>query len=165
VVQVDLRIREQKLPGIGHRYELALDDDRYLLVVVQHTGDREVGVMRSGAEEPDVVVSLDHDESLAVAALLTGARFAVDTSGDERVPADEIAVETITLGPRSPVIGQLVDEVALPLGSDATILAVIRDEPAQLVEDEPVEPFRRGDQVVVSAPRDRLPEVARRLAG
>jgi hypothetical protein len=42
---------------------------------------------------------------------------------------------------------------------------VIRDEPADLVEGEPVDPLRPGDRIVVSGPRERLADVTQRLAG
>ena len=55
---MNIHIREQKLPGIGHRYEFDVDAGRKLTVVVQHAGRREVGLVSRLAEEPDVVVSL-----------------------------------------------------------------------------------------------------------
>lgn len=162
---MDLRIREQRLPGIGHRYDLALDGDRHLMIVVGSDGSCQVGVVTGDADEPEGVVALRRDQAVAVAALLAGARFTIDTTGDERVAADEVTVETLELGASSPAVGRLVDDVSLPDGSDATILAVIRDKPGDLVEEEPVDPLRIGDRVVVSARRDRLGEIARQFIG
>ena len=162
---MDVRIREQRLPGIGHRYDLPLDRDRHLMIVVERTGNCHVGVITGDAEKPDSVVSLSRDLAVAVAALLTGARFSIDSTADDRFDADEITVETVALGPRSPAIGRVVEEVPLPEGGGTSILAVIRDEPADLVEGEPVDPLRPGDRIVVSGPRERLADVTQRLAG
>jgi hypothetical protein len=87
-------------------------------------------------------------------ALLTGARFTIDTHADDRVDADEVAVETVTFGPLSAAVGVLPQEVRLLTGSDATILAVIREEPADPVGDETGELCRAGDRVVVAARQD-----------
>jgi TrkA domain protein len=162
---MDLRIREQRLPGIGHRYDLTVGRGTRLVIVVQHSGGRMVSIGTSHADEPDAAVSLTSDQAMAVAALLTGARFTIDTRDDDRTSADEIAIETVVLGPASPAVGVAVDDVSLPADSDATILAVIRDSTPELVEDDPVEPCHAGDRVVVSARRERLPDVVAQLAG
>lgn len=162
---MDLRIREQRLPGIGHRYELTANRGQRLVLVVQHDGGRTLSIGTPGADEPVAVLSLTGDQAVAVAALLTGARFTIDTSEDDRTSADEIAIETVVLGPGSPAIGVTVEDMALPADSDATILAVIRDESPELIEDDPVDPCHAGDRVVVSARRDRLVDVVQMLAG
>ncbi len=162
---MSLRIRARRLPGLGYRYELALRGDCHLVVVVQNDGRCQMGVLMADADEPERVVSLEHDQAVAVASLLTGARFSIDTTTDDRVRADEVTVETVTLGPRSPAVGRVAEEVSLPQDGDAMILAVIRGERGELVEEEPIEPFRPGDRVVVSVRRDRAADVAQRLAG
>jgi TrkA domain protein len=162
---MDLRIREQRLPGIGRRYDVDLDRDRRLVIVVQHSGARQVSVVSGRGGDPESVVSLDHDQAVAVAALLMGVRFSFDTRDDDRVECDEVGVDTVILGPESPAVGALAREVELPPDSDAAILAVIRDDPADLVEDEPHEPFRAGDRVVVAARQDRLEAVRQLLNG
>lgn len=164
-----LRIIEQRLPGIGHRYELVLGGGQRLVVVVEQAGGRELGVFRSGTEEPEHVVHLSQEQAVAVAALLSGARFAIEraetpTSPVERETAD-VAVETVTLGPDSPAVGRLSSDLPLLNGADAAVLAVIRDETPELVEDQERVPCRPGDRVVVAARRDRLGAVVAALAG
>lgn len=160
---MNVRIREQSLPGIGHRYELPVGGDRYLIIVVQREGRREIAVSR-GADEPVAAVTLSHDQAVAVASLLTGARFSIE-SQPQGVPAAAVGVETVTLAEGSPAVGRLARDVPLLAGSDAAILAVIRDDTPQLLEDEATEPCRVGDRVVVAARRDRLAEVVRELVG
>lgn len=50
-------------------------------------------------------------------------------------------------------------------GSDASILAVIRDETQDLLEDAAKQPCQLGDRMVVAARRDRLAAIVRELAG
>lgn len=161
---MDVRIREQNLPGIGHRYELSVDAHRSLIVVVQRGGGRQIVIGRPGADEPTAAVTLTHDQAMAVAALLTGARFAIEADRAHRAGGD-VAVETVTLSERSPAVGRLMRDVPLLAGAEATILAVIRDDTPQLVEDEDAQPCRAGDRVVVAARRDRLEAVVGDLAG
>ena len=162
---MDVRMRELRLPGIGHRYELSLDDGRRLVLVVQDSGRREISIGGGAGDRPEVAASLTQDQAVAVAAILTGARFSIDTSEDERTPASEVGVETIILNERSPAVGRLARDVALPSDSDATILAVIRDDTQEIVEHDASGPCQPGDRVVVAARQDRLAEVVRQLAG
>lgn len=162
--QMDVRIQEQNLPGVGRRYEMPLADDRLLIVVVQREGARQVAFARPDEDDVSAAVTLTEDQAIAFASLLTGARFSIETAhvaGRSR----DVSVETVTLDERSPAIGQLVADVSLTPDSDAVILAVIRDDTPQLLEDAETEPVRPGDRVVVAARRDRLEAVVRDLAG
>jgi TrkA domain protein len=162
---MDVRIHEQNLPGIGHRYDVSVGDDRQLIVVVQRSGRREIGISRRGADEPATSVGLSHDQAVAVAALLTGARFSIESDPERDSGAGHVAIETVTLSERSPAVGRPPREVPLLEDSDATILAVIRNDTPQLLEDDVIEPCRAGDRLVVAARRERLADVVRALAG
>ncbi len=162
---MDLHVRERRLPGIGHRYEIPLGRGQVLVVVVEDTGGREIGVLDRDADAPAVTLTLSHDQAMAVAALLTGARFALDTSDDDLVAADEVEVETVTIAEGSPAVDRPVSQIPLLPDSDAAVLAVIRDETPEVVEDEPDTPARPGDRLVVAARRDRIAEVVAHLAG
>jgi K+/H+ antiporter YhaU regulatory subunit KhtT len=162
---MEIHVREQRLPGIGHRYELALDLNRRLTVVVQDGGRRELGLVSGRADEPDLVVSLSQEEAVALAALLSGARFAIDSSEDDRIDSDQVVVETVTLGAGSPAVGRAMKDIRLSGDKEATVLAVIRDETPELVEDETSQACRPGDRVVIVARRHHLDEVVHALAG
>ena len=162
---MNIHIREQKLPGIGHRYEFDVDAGRKLTVVVQHAGRREVGVASRLAGEPEIVVSLSQEHAVALAALLSGARFSMDSTNDDKIDADEVVVETVTLGPTSPALGRPCKDLRLTGDAEATVLAVIRDETPELVEDEQTRPCQPGDRVVIAARRQNVAAVVRHLAG
>lgn len=162
---MDVHIREQALPGVGHRYELSLGRRRWLAVIVKSDGRREVSIGSHDVDEPDATATLAQEQAVAIASVLTGARFSIDTSDDRQVISDEVSVETVTLTQRSPAIGRVAAEIPLLHDSDASVLAVIRDEIPTLVEDAAKQPCQQGDRVVVAARRDRLAEVVRNLAG
>ena len=162
---MNVRVREQRLPGVGHRYDIELEDGRHLFVVVQGDGRRAVGIVDPRADRPDASATLSQDQAVAVAAILTGARFSIDTSEDHRIAGDEVAVETILLGDASPAVGRVAEEVAHSAGPDVAILAVIRDETPDVVEDSLTEPIRPGDRIVVAARREQVDTLVRQLTG
>lgn len=162
---MDVRIRELDLPGIGRRYDLALREDLRLTVIVGRDGTRQVAIARDTRDEPDAIVTLTHDEAVAAAALLTGARFSIEDDATAAGAGERVAVETVTIDERSPAVGRSVRDVPLPSDSDAAILAVIRDDTAELVEDDGDQPCRPGDRLVVAARKERLAEVTAQLLG
>ncbi|MFP3899633.1 MAG: hypothetical protein ACLFXM_02180 [Acidimicrobiia bacterium] len=161
---MDIDVREVDLPGVGRRYELPLDAARTLVIVVLHDGGREVAVISRHTETPDVRVPLTHDQAIAVAALLTGARFSIETRHDEKVTGDEVAVETAVVGASSAAVGQHAADVTAG-SADAAVLAVIRDETPEVVEDVRDLPLRPGDRVVVAARRERLGPLIEQIHG
>ena len=86
-IPIEVRVREQRLPHIGDRYDIQLHDGRQLVVVLQRDGHRAVGIVPSGRETPEMVAKLNHDEALAIAAILTGARFFIDRSEEDGIGA------------------------------------------------------------------------------
>jgi hypothetical protein len=77
----DVVVRSQRLPGVGWRYDLDLIGGSRLVVVVEDGGRRHLMVMRSGDTDPLVSVALTGEQALAVAALVSGARFGVAEEG------------------------------------------------------------------------------------
>lgn len=160
----EINIREHALPGLGHRYEMEVDRGRRLVITVRRDGRRIIGLGERDADEWSATVALDQHQAMVVASLLTGVRVSIDTHDDDRVAADEVAVQTVTLGERSPAVGLRVEQITLPDHADAAVLAVIRDETPELVEQED-QPTRVGDRVVVVARRERLDDVLWQLSG
>ena len=162
---MDIHISEEPLLGIGRRYELRVEADRRLSVIVQHDGARHIVVLGAGADEPEFAVRLDLEEAVALAALLMGVRITMGTPEDDRIGGDEVVIQTVTLKPSSPAIGRLVKDVPLPTDCDAAVLAVISDATANLVEDHTTRPCQPGDRIVVAARHRYLPAVVERLVG
>ncbi|HSK92360.1 MAG TPA: TrkA C-terminal domain-containing protein [Euzebyales bacterium] len=165
---MDISIREHTLPGIGRRYDVTLGDGRRLSVIIGRTGFRELSITDGTADEPSAVVALSQAQALAVAALLSGARFSLAPASVAAAPEaeeDVVTVNTVTLTDTSPAIGHSVSEIELPAGSDAAVLAVIRDQTPELVEDPARVPCEPGDRLVVAARAGWLRRVTAVLAG
>jgi TrkA domain protein len=164
----DVVVRSQRLPGVGWRYDLDLIGGSRLVVVVEDGGRRHLMVMRPGDTDPLVSVALTSEQSLAVAALVSGARFGVAEEGvgvppegaapEHGAPEGEVVVESLVVQPSSGAVGVPAEELDRRLGPDATLLAVISDETPEIVEEERERPTRPGDRVVVAVRRSRVDE-------
>ena len=158
----EVRIREQALPGIGHRFELDLADGRSLVVVARRDGSRDVAVREGDDDATRGTVRLAREQAVAVGSLLLGARFA---EGDLAAGAGSMDVAIADVTSESPVVGRLPCEIEMPDGAEAVVVAVARDDTPQLLEDGRARPCEPGDRLVVVAPRDRLDDVVAYLSG
>lgn len=168
---MEIRVREERLPGVGVRYELDLDDGSTLFVLAEAGGRRHIGRLH-GDDEPAWQVVLDQERAVTLAAaLLLGARFAVDsteTTGTTPTTGsgtpDDVVVDTVELTAASPAIGLTASEIHLP-DDDAVVLAVFSDSTPELVEDERTHRCRPGDHAVFASRSADATALARFLRG
>ncbi len=159
---MDIRVREQRLPGIGMRYELGSGDGS-LFVVAGRDGTRVIGVADQ-AGEARWQQHLSAGEAVMVSALLLGARFSFDEASRLQAAPPEVVVDTVELGPASPAVGRTHAEIELP-DPEAVVLAVISDRTPDLVEDRREHRCLPGDRVVVAGRAGRIDEVVTSLVG
>jgi hypothetical protein len=65
-------ITEQDLPGIGHSYTITCADRARVMVVVHHTGRRDLYVWENEEETPAAAVTLSDDQARRLGAILAG---------------------------------------------------------------------------------------------
>lgn len=70
-----LKIRHERLPGIGARFHLKAASGVTVTVVSHRSGRRDFAVLETDADEPIATVRLSRAEAAAVAALLVGAQI------------------------------------------------------------------------------------------
>lgn len=159
-----INVYEQALPGLGQRFELQLDEDHVLGMVALRNGRRQLTRRSVGEDDADTLIDLDRDQAVTIGALLLGAQFSV-TSPLDTAPADEVIVETIPIADDAPAIGKSAREALSDFGSDVAVLAVIRDQTAEIVEHDPDLALCAGDRVAIAARRGRHAIIIRALNG
>lgn len=158
----EVRIHERSLPGVGHRFELDTADGRSLIVVARRDGSRDVSIREGDDDATSGTARLTREHAVAVGSLLLGARFA---EGDLDADAGSMDVGIADVTPESPVVGRLPRTIEMPEDAEAVVVAVARDDTAQLLEDDRSRPCEPGDRLVVVARRDRLDDVVAYLSG
>jgi hypothetical protein len=132
------------------------------VVVVEDRGPRHLILVDPRTEEQLVAVRLSAEHASVLAALLTGARFTVETpeTAPETTPdPTEVVVDTVKIAGGSPAIGMTPDDVVRQMGPDAVLLGVICDATPQLVETEEGRGVQVDDKLVVAVRRGRLESV------
>lgn len=161
---MDVTIREQRLPGVGQRYEFDLNDDRRLIVIAILDGGRWVGVAEG--ETDDVpMLELSPEQATMLGALLLGAHFSIDVADDPHVAGDTVIVETVTVPDGAPGVGRRAAELLAGAPEPVQVLGVIRDHAPEVVETDHDAPLRPGDQVAIAARADQVGAVRDILTG
>ncbi len=79
---MEIVIREEKLPGIGRRWELSAANGHSLVLVRTNTGAHQLYIRSSNKDEPDCAVLLTASEAIALAWLLAGVRIVAEPGED-----------------------------------------------------------------------------------
>jgi TrkA domain protein len=161
----EVHVREERLPGVGQVFHLPLDDGATVSVVVDdRSTDREIDLLPAGADEPAARIHLTEAQAVTLATLLTGVRVVFE-SQPAAEPATGVHVETIVLSAASPAVGSTMHDLALPDPDAARVLAVIRDDTPELLEEDRDRPCQPGDRLVLAGRPQAIQDLRRHLAG
>jgi TrkA domain protein len=152
-----LDVADQTLPGIGHRYEMPGLDGSRVVVVIHHSGRRDLYVF--GAErdgDPDAVVTLTDTQARTLGAILGGAYFKPAVVEEIEAVIGELLIDWLTLRPDSPGAGASIGELQIRRSTGITVAAIVRNH-VPLVAPEPTEVLQPGDQLVVIGRQEDLP--------
>lgn len=159
----EVHVRDRRIPGFGHLFEISLPDGSIVSVVSEdHTDDRELHLLTPDEDEPQVRVQLPSAHAETLAALLSGMRLVFDRDDQPRMG---VQVTTVPVNAGSPAAGNRIADIVVPAPRDARILAVIRDDTPELVEDDEDRPCQPGDRLVLAGRPQAIEGLRRFLVG
>lgn len=74
-----LKIRHERLPGIGELFGIVAASGLSVQVVSHRSGRRDLSIGSPDADQPEITVSLTRSEASGLAALLVGAHIELIT--------------------------------------------------------------------------------------
>jgi TrkA domain protein len=151
---MNAEIEEQELPGIGRRYRLAGRDGGAAVVIVHHSGRRDLYVMAPETEVPQATLALTDRQARTLGAVLSGAYFTPAVVDEMDAVIGDILIDWVTLRPDSQGADRSIAELEIGRRTRMTVVAVARDA-GTIIAPEPTEVLRAGDRlVVVGRPED-----------
>ncbi len=159
-----MSINEEDLPGIGRRYEVGVSKGHRVVLVIHHSGRRDLYVMRRHEDEPSCAVELSDDQARRIGAILGGAYFKPAVVEEIEAVIGEFVVDWITLDDDSPVVGRTIGDLAIRSRTGMTVIAIVRGKQATTSPD-PTEPLLSADRLVVVGPRDHLTRLLDLVSG
>lgn len=143
-------VKETTLPGIGKKYEVYLDANRSIAIVIETSGNREVFVRDHPDDDYERVATFTDSQARTIGLFLVGAYYQ-PVAGD--IPEETSAgdhIEWYAVGDDSPLAGRTIGELDIEAETGVTILGIERDGTVQSVPESAFE-FRGGDRLIVVA--------------
>lgn len=157
-----LDVADQSLPGIGHRYEMRSSDGSRVVVVIHHSGRRDLYAFEPRGEDPQAVLTLTDTQARTLGAILGGAYFKPAVVEEIEAVIGELLIDWITLLPDSPGTGSSIGDLQVRRRTGLTVAAIVRNH-VPLVAPEPGEVLQAGDQLVVIGRQEDLPRFLRHV--
>jgi TrkA domain protein len=161
-----LEISEVVLPGIGRKYTIPAADGARVVVVVHHSGRRDVYAFPSdtSGDEPSSCVSLTDDQARRLGAVLGGAYFKPAVVTDVETVIGDLLIDWVTLRSDSPAVDHSIAELAVRRRTRMTVVAILRDDETILAPD-PNETLQAGDRLVIVGRQEDLGAFLRHVMG
>lgn len=160
----EVHVREHPMPGNARLFSVSLADGTLLSIATEiGSGARDLSLTPPGHDEATVSVRLTDVEATTVAALLSGIRFTVEAP--DHTPVGAANLRTLTIGAGSPAVGHRLDDLEVPYPEDATVIAVIRDDTPELVEQDRDRPVQPGDRLVLVGRPGAMSALVKHLVG
>lgn len=147
-----MSISEFDLPGIGRRYEIIAAEGQRVVLVVHHSGRRDLYVLRRGEDEPACSVELTDDQARRMGAILGGVYFKPAVVEEIESIIGDFVVDWVTVADDSPLVGHSLGERQVRRQTGMTVIAIVRGKHSIKAPD-PGETLRAGDRLVVVGPR------------
>jgi TrkA domain protein len=126
--RADVTVYESDLPGVGKKFEVELNDDSRLVVVIHNTGRREVYLRPDDDSDSEKLFEMSDRLARQVGTILEGAYFQpIRTDTIDTVLGDDTLLEWVKLSTDSPVVGKTLAESNVRANTGATVVAIQRE--------------------------------------
>ncbi|MGZ8753296.1 MAG: cation:proton antiporter regulatory subunit [Acidimicrobiia bacterium] len=151
-------ITEQDLPGIGRSYTVAGTDGSRVLVVLHHSGRRDLYVLPDDEDDdPTAIVTFSDDQARRLGSILAGAYFKPAAIAQVEAVIGGLLIDWATVRADSPGLEQSIEALAIRRQTRMTVAAIVHADGSSVVAPEPHEVLRLGDQLVVVGRPEDLP--------
>ncbi|WP_188454002.1 cation:proton antiporter regulatory subunit [Virgibacillus oceani] len=124
-----MNVSVSQLPGIGQKITLKTSEDNMLVIIVHHTGKRELYFFDDADnDEADFAMDLTPDETRELAAQLLGATYQPVDVEKMRMFKKQIIVDYITLKENSPLVNKTIEESDIRNKTGATIIGIVHGD-------------------------------------
>lgn len=157
-----MAMNEQDLPGIGRRFEIAVGRGRRLVLVVHHSGRRDIYLVGKQDEDPLWSLELTDDQARRAGAILGGAYFKPAVVEEIEDIVGEFVVDWITLSEGDICVGQTLRQLRVRQQTGMSVIAIVRGK-TTITGPDPDEVLKIGDKIVVVGRHEDLPRLIAHL--
>ncbi len=149
-----MEIRETDLPGIGKKYSMRLKEGRDLVLVIYHTGKREIYLLED--EEALCVFDLTEEEAKELGFLLAGALYQPVKTEKMELILKEVVMEWVKIETGSNFINKTIAELQIRRTTGVSVIAIDRKGKIIPSPDPHKEKIELGDILIVVGTRPQI---------
>lgn len=124
-----MNISVSQLPGIGQKITFKTSEDTMLVIIVHHTGKRELYFFEDvDSEEADFAMDLTPEETRELAAQLLGATYQPADIEKMRMFKKQIIVDYIKVKEKSSLVNKTIEESDVRNQTGATIIGIVHGD-------------------------------------
>ncbi|MFD1513153.1 cation:proton antiporter regulatory subunit [Halomarina rubra] len=122
-----MTVYESDLPGVGKKFEVELDGEARLVIVIHNTGKRELFLRESEDADAEKLFGLSDRLARQVGTIMEGAYFQpIRTDSIETVLSDDTLIEWTKVQADSPLVGKTLAETRLRQELGVSVVAIQR---------------------------------------
>lgn len=143
-----MTIYETEVPGVGHKFELELDKDERVSVLIHHDGKREIYLRPDENADSQKLLSLTGKRARQLGSILEGAYFQPVEMDEVQVPLGEAIIEWVEIDPSSKLVGQSLRAANIREQTGVSVIAVQRGE--ETIANPAPDTVIEGDEILVT---------------
>jgi len=121
-------IKEAELPGLGKKYEVTLESDDQLVVVIHDEGHRELYVFIEDEEDPVASVTMTDQEARQVGSIINGSFYQPRLLERLETAVSDLHIDWLVIDTRSKIVGKSIGSLCLRKNHGINIIAAIEDK-------------------------------------
>lgn len=149
-----MAVYEADLPGVGKKFEIEVDGDTRLIIVIHNTGRREVFIRDKPGEDSQKLFELSDDLARQVGTILEGAYFQPVQAGTiDTLIGEDTVIDWVQADEGSPVIGQSLRDARIRQETGVSVIAIQREDET-ITNPDPDTTIHANDTFVVLGTQD-----------
>lgn len=148
-----MTVYETDVPGVGHKFELELDGEARLVVLIHHDGKREVYHRSEPDEDSEKLFTLTGERARQLGSILEGTYFQPVELEETKVPLGDAIIEWVDVDETTTVDGQTLEEANLRERTGISVIAIQRGE-ATIPNPDPTTEIQAADILVTIGTRE-----------
>ena len=143
-----MTIYETEVPGVGKKFELELDGEERLIVLIHHDGKRELYLRPGENQDSQRLFNLTGKRARQLGSILEGAYFQPVEMDEIQVPLGEAIIEWVDIDPASSLVGQSLRAANLRDRTGVSVIAIQRGE--ETIANPKAETTFEADDILVT---------------
>ncbi|MCP8617772.1 cation:proton antiporter regulatory subunit [Salirhabdus salicampi] len=151
-----MNVSVSKLPGIGQKITFETAEDNMLVLIVHHTGKRELYFFEDAdSDEADFAMDLTADETRELGAQLLGATYQPVDVDKVKLLKSQIIVDWVEVKTNSPFTNKTIEEAEIRNKTGATVMGVVKGDETIAVPDADTV-LNPGDVLMVMGKKEHV---------